>query len=93
MLRLPEEEQFRSRGNRRDFVLEIASRSTGQHDVVDKRPAYVGLEIPEYCRFDETGEFHGTRLAGGRLVDGGYEPVPSRPLTSESHFAQPRARG
>ena len=27
-------------------------------------------------RFDETGEFHGTRLAGDRLADGGYEPVP-----------------
>ena len=59
-----------------DFVLEIASRSTGQHDVVDKRPAYAGLGIPEYWRFDETGEFHGTRLAGDRLVDGRYEPVP-----------------
>ena len=59
-----------------DFVLEIASRSTGQHDVADKRPAYAGLEIPEYWRFDETGEFHGTRLAGDRLAGGGYEPVP-----------------
>ena len=32
--------------------------------------------LPEYWRFDETGEFHGTRLAGDRLVDGRYEPVP-----------------
>ena len=55
-----------------DFVLEIASRSTGEHNVVDKRPAYAGLGIPEYWRFDETGEFHGTRLA-----EGGYEPVPT----------------
>ena len=62
-----------------DFVLEIASRSTGQHDMVDKRPAYADLGIPEYWRFDETGESHGTHLAGDRLVDGGYEPVPSRP--------------
>ena len=59
-----------------DFVLEIASRSTGQHDVVDQRPAYAGLGIPEYWRFDETGEFHGTRLSGDRLADGRYEPVP-----------------
>ena len=76
-----------------DFVLETASRSTGQHDVVDQRAPYANLGIPEYWRFDETGEFHGTRLAGDRLVDGRYEPVPSRPLTSESHFAQSRARG
>ena len=59
-----------------DFVLEIASRSTGRQDVVEKRAAYADLEIPEYWRFDETGEFHGARLAGDRLVDGRYEPVP-----------------
>ena len=66
-----------------DFVLEIASRSTGQHDVADKRPAYAGLEIPEYWRFDETGEFHGTRLAGDRLAGGGYEPVPIETVEEE----------
>ena len=59
-----------------DFVLEIASRSTGRQDVVEKRVAYADLGIPEYWRFDETGEFHGARLAGDHLVDGQYEPVP-----------------
>ena len=59
-----------------DFVLEIASRSTRRQDTVEKRTAYAGLGIPEYWRFDETGEFHGTRLAGDRLTDGGYEPIP-----------------
>ena len=59
-----------------DLVLEIASRSTGRQDVVEKRAAYADLEIPEYWRFDETGEFHGTRLAGDHLVDGQYEPIP-----------------
>ncbi len=59
-----------------DCVLEIASRSTGLQDVVEKRAAYADLGIPEYWRFDETGEFHGTRLAGDRLADGRYEPVP-----------------
>ena len=63
-----------------DFVLEIASRSTGRQDVVEKRAAYADLEIPEYWRFDETGEFHGARLAGDRLVDGQYEPVPIETL-------------
>ena len=43
---------------------------------MDKRTAYAGLAIPEYWRFDQTGEFHGTRLSGDRLVDGRYEPVP-----------------
>ena len=58
-----------------DFVLEIASVSTGRVDVVDKRADYAALGIPEYWRFDATGEFHGTRLAGDRLVDGSYEPI------------------
>ncbi len=60
-----------------DFVLEIASRRTGQVDVVDKRKDYAALGIPEYWRFDETGAFHRTRLAGDRLTeDGRYQPIP-----------------
>ena len=58
-----------------DFVLEVASRSTGRRDTVEKRARYAELGIPEYWRFDETGEFHGVRLAGDRLVDGRYEPI------------------
>ena len=30
-----------------EFVLEIASRSTGQQDVVEKRAAYADLGVPE----------------------------------------------
>ena len=60
-----------------DFVLEIASRRTGREDVVDKRDDYAALGIPEYWRFDETGRFHRTRLAGDRLAeDGQYQPIP-----------------
>ena len=58
-----------------DLVMEIASRRTGEIDVEDKPAKYAALSIPEYWRFDETGQFHGTRLAGDRLVDGRYEPV------------------
>ena len=58
-----------------DFVLEIASPNTGLVDVGEKRAAYEALGIPEYWRFDETGQHHGTRLAGERLIDGRYEPV------------------
>ncbi len=60
-----------------DFVLEIASRRTGREDVVEKRNDYAALGIPKYWRFDETGGFHGTRMAGDRLAaDGQYQPVP-----------------
>ena len=58
-----------------EFVLEIASRHTGHIDVGEKREAYERLLILEYWRFDETGEHHGARLAGDRLVDSVYEPI------------------
>ena len=58
-----------------DLVLEIASEGTGHVDVGEKREFYEGLGIPEYWRFDATGEYHGARLAGDRLVGGRYEPV------------------
>lgn len=58
-----------------DFVLEVASRSSGRRDVVEKREIYAGLLIPEYWRFDETGRYHGVRLAGDRLANGEYESI------------------
>ena len=68
-----------------DFVLEIASRRTGHIDVGEKREAYAALGILEYWRFDETGEHHGTRLAGDRLVDGVYEPIEIARLVDEMY--------
>ena len=58
-----------------DFVLEIASAATADNDTGHKRLWYAGLGIPEYWRFDETGNDHGARLAGDRLVEGRYEPI------------------
>ena len=62
-------------GKSPDFVLEIASVSTGSEDTGPKRDDYAALGILEYWRFDPTGEFHGTKLAGDRLVDGVYQPI------------------
>ena len=59
-----------------DFVLEIASASTGWIDVTDKRRDYARRRIREYWRFDETGRHHRTRLAGDRLVGDRYEEIP-----------------
>lgn len=42
-----------------DFVMEIASASTGQTDIGAKRDDHEAFGIREYWRFDETGEFHG----------------------------------
>ena len=58
-----------------DFILEVASPSTGRVDVGPKRDDYEWFGIREYWRFDETGASHGARLAGDRLTDGGYEPI------------------
>ena len=67
-----------------DFVLEVASASTADIDTGDKRGDYAALGIPEYWRFDETGEHHDVKLAGDRLVEGRYEPVPIEELTDGS---------
>ena len=67
-----------------DFVMEVASRSTGRRDVGEKRVYYESVGVTEFWRFDETGRFHGARLGGDRLVDGRYEPVPIQELPDGS---------
>jgi len=59
-----------------DFVLEVASRSTGRRDYTVKREGYADYGVGEYWRFDPTGgEYHDAPLAGDFLVDGKYLPV------------------
>ena len=59
-----------------DFVLEVASKSTGARDYTVKRIGYAGYGVREYWRFDRTGgRFHDAPLAGDALVDGEYEPL------------------
>ena len=65
-----------SQGKPPDFVLEVASESTGIVDYTDKRDDYAGYGIPEYWRFDPSGGFfHEVALAGDRLVEGEYQPI------------------
>ena len=63
-----------------DFVMEIASPKTGSYDVGEKRNRYAALGVPEYWRFDETGDSHGARLGGDQLVNGEYQPIPIETL-------------
>ena len=67
-----------------DLVLEIASRRTGRVDTREKREDYAALGIGEYWRFDETGEHHGARLAGDRLVEGEYTAIAIEELPDGS---------
>ena len=61
-----------------DFVLEVASRSTGRRDYTVKRDGYAGYGVQEYWRFDYTGgRYHDAPLAGDTLVEGQrYRPLP-----------------
>ena len=68
-----------------DFVLEIASRKTGRRDITVKRRRYAEMGILEYWRFDNTGgEYVGAALAGDRLVEGVYQPMPIEQLDDET---------
>ena len=59
-----------------EFVLEVASRRTGQSDYTRKRFGYANYGVGEYWRFDHTGgECHDASLAGDLLVNGQYEPI------------------
>ena len=65
-----------SQGKAPDFVLEVASPTTGRADYTDKREDYERFGVGEYWRFDPSGgEYHNVALAGDRLVDGMYEPI------------------
>ena len=66
-----------------DFVLEVASASTADTDIGAKRDDYARMLIPEYWRFDKTGQYHGTRLAGERLVNGVYQPIDIEELSED----------
>ena len=60
-----------------DFVLEVASKSTGRRDYTVKRRGYAAYGVQEYWRFDYTGgQFHDVPLAGDTLTGDEYTPIP-----------------
>ena len=59
-----------------DFVLEVASPTTGRADYTEKRRDYERFGVLEYWRFDPSGgEYHDAALAGDRLAEGVYRPI------------------
>ena len=60
-----------SQGGPPDFVLEVASPSTGRNDYTAKRLKYEEYGIAEYWRFDPSGgTYYDAALAGDRLIEG-----------------------
>ena len=68
-----------------DFVLEVASESTSENDETYKRTRYAAMGVPEYWRFDRTGDYYESPLAGDRLEDGAYVPIPIH-QTDDEHL-------
>ena len=67
---------IQDQGKPPDFVLEIASVGTVENDYTDKRVDYANFGIPEYWRFDPTGnQRYDAPLAGDRLAEGAYQPI------------------
>ena len=66
---------IRDQGKPPDFVLEIASPTTGREDYTGKRSDYAAFGISEYWRFDPSGgRHHDEPMVGDRLVEGAYRP-------------------
>ena len=73
-------------GKAPDFVLEVASESTGRQDESRKHTGYAAYGVQEYWRFDPSGgDYHQQHLAGDTLVDGGYQPITII-QTDETHY-------
>ena len=59
-----------------DFVLEVASPTTGVVDYTAKRLDYERFGVTEYWRFDPSGgRFHDAPLAADKLISGEYSPI------------------
>ena len=57
--------------------MEVASLNTALNDYTAKRTGYAAYGASEYWRFDPTGgRYYPVALAGERLVDGEYLPIP-----------------
>ena len=79
-----------------DFVLEVASRSTGRRDYTVKREIYARYRVREYWRFDPTGgSYYDAALAGDELdlTEGSWRRIPIRPLAGGGYRGYSRALG
>ena len=62
-------------GKAPDFVLEVASPATAEHDAEYKLEEYARMGVREYWRLDPEGTLMGSSLEGYAASGGEYEPV------------------
>ncbi len=75
-----------------DFVLEIASPTTGRNDYTDKRRDYAAFGIPEYWQFDPSGDrYYDAPLAGDQLVGEEYHPISIVSTDGDHHWGHSTA--
>ena len=86
--------EIETHGKPPDFVLEVASPTTGVVDYTAKRLDYERFGVTEYWRFDPSGgTFHDAPLAADRLVNGEYTPIEIILETDGRHWGYSEALG
>lgn len=76
------------------FVLEVASESTADRDLNEKREIYAQMGAREYWRLDATGgEYYEEPLVGERLVNGEYARFELRRETNGDIWSRSEVLG
>ena len=76
-----------------DFVLEVASPSTAEHDAHYKAGEYARIGVQEYWRLDPEGALMGTALEGYAVTGGSYEPVEAVEVPGRGRHLRSRVLG
>ncbi len=81
-------------GKAPDFVLEIAFPGAAHRDEVHKRQGYEAYGVSEYWRYDYTdSHIYSVNLAGDRLINGQYQPIPITEVSNARHWGYSAALG
>ena len=80
-------------GKTPDFVLEVASPSTAEHDARYKAGEYSRIGVSEYWRLDPEGTLMGTMLEGYAVTGGRYEPVEAVERAGGGGYLRSRVLG
>ena len=76
-----------------DFVLEVASPATAEHDAKYKRREYARLGVREYWRLDPEGTLMGSALEGYEASGEEYEPVQPVASSGQERWFRSRVLG